>query len=152
MRLSDRAVTTIVQRAAARAGLPRPERFTGRSLRLGMILAAAAVGTPDEGIMAHTGHRSKRLVRAYPTRPLTPPPGFCDRTRADCAPCVAETGSLVAPHFVAGAQGPPVSTRRVHILISAPPDHRMSGTSQEETPVGVSPRRITRCMIRRVSP
>ena len=65
MRLSDRAVTTIVQRAATRAGLPRPERFTGRSLRLGMILAAAAVGTPDEGIMAHTGHRSKRLVRDY---------------------------------------------------------------------------------------
>ena len=65
MRLSDRAVTTIVQRAAVRAGLPRPERFTGRSLRLGMILAAAAVGTPDEGIMAHTGHRSKRLVRDY---------------------------------------------------------------------------------------
>jgi site-specific recombinase XerD len=64
-RLSDRAVTTIVQRAARTAGLTRPERYTGRSLRLGMILAAAEGGTPVEGIMAHTGHRSKRLVSAY---------------------------------------------------------------------------------------
>jgi integrase len=64
-RLSDRAVTTIVQRAARHAGLARPERYTGRSLRLGMILAAADRGTPVEGIMAHTGHRSKRLVSEY---------------------------------------------------------------------------------------
>jgi site-specific recombinase XerD len=64
-RLSDRAVTTIVQRAARRAALARPERYTGRSLRLGMILAAADRGAPVEGIMAHTGHRSKRLVTEY---------------------------------------------------------------------------------------
>jgi len=64
-RLSDRAVTTIVQRVARTAGLARPERYTGRSLRLGMILAAADRGTPVEGIMAHTGHRSKRLVTGY---------------------------------------------------------------------------------------
>jgi site-specific recombinase XerD len=64
-RLSDRAVTTIVQRAARRAGLARPERYTGRSLRLGMILAAADYGAPTEGIMAQTGHRSKRLVTEY---------------------------------------------------------------------------------------
>ena len=38
---------------------------TGRSLRRGMILAAAALGASDDGIMAQTGHRSRRLVRAY---------------------------------------------------------------------------------------
>jgi site-specific recombinase XerD len=64
LRLSDRAVTLVVQRAAARAGLDAT-RYTGRSLRRGMILAAAAVGASDAGIMAQTGHRSRRLVRAY---------------------------------------------------------------------------------------
>ena len=63
MRLSDRAVTSIVQRAAATAGLPTS--YSGRSLRLGMVLAAAAVGAPEEGIMAQTGHRSRRLVQRY---------------------------------------------------------------------------------------
>ena len=64
LRLSDRAVTLVVQRAAAGAGLDAT-RYTGRSLRRGMILAAAAVGASDDGIMAQTGHRSRRLVRAY---------------------------------------------------------------------------------------
>lgn len=63
-RLSDRAVTIVVRRAAVAAGLDA-DAYSGRSLRLGMILSAAAVGASDEGIMHHTGHRSRRLVRAY---------------------------------------------------------------------------------------
>ena len=63
-RLSDRAVTIVVRRAAAGAGLDA-DAYSGRSLRLGMILSAAAVGASDEHIMHHTGHRSRRLVRAY---------------------------------------------------------------------------------------
>ncbi len=64
-RLSDRAVTGIVQRAAGAAGLAKPERFTGRSLRLGMVVTAAGLGASDLGIMAQTGHRSRRLVHSY---------------------------------------------------------------------------------------
>lgn len=63
MRLSDRAVTSIVQRAAASAGLPAS--YSGRSMRLGMVLATAALGAPEAGIMAQTSHRSRRLVRRY---------------------------------------------------------------------------------------
>ncbi len=63
-RLSDRAVTIIVRRAATRAGLD-PEMYTGRSLRLGLVLAAASAGASDVAIMRQTGHRSRRLVRAY---------------------------------------------------------------------------------------
>ena len=63
-RLSDRGVTIVVRRAADAAGLDA-DAYTGRSLRLGMILTAAAVGATDEHIMHHTGHRSRRLVRAY---------------------------------------------------------------------------------------
>ena len=63
-RLSDRAVTIVVRRAAGGAGLDA-DAYSGRSLRLGMILAAAAVGATDEHIMHQTGHRSRRFVRAY---------------------------------------------------------------------------------------
>jgi site-specific recombinase XerD len=67
IRLSDRAVTSIVQRAALAAGLDATH-YTGRSLRLGMILSAAAVGATDERIMEHTGHHSRRLVHEYIAR------------------------------------------------------------------------------------
>ena len=63
-RLSDAAVTSIVRRAAQRAGLD-PNRYSGRSLRLGMVLAAHAHGASDEDIMRQTGHRTRRLVREY---------------------------------------------------------------------------------------
>ena len=62
-RLSDRAFTIVVRRAAVAAGLDA-DAYSGRSLRLGMILSAA-VGASDEGIMHHTGHRSQHLVRAH---------------------------------------------------------------------------------------
>lgn len=66
-RLSDRAVTIVVRRAVAGAGLDA-NAYSGRSLRLGMIRAAAAVGASDEHIMLQTGHRSRRLVRSYRQR------------------------------------------------------------------------------------
>jgi integrase len=62
--LGTKAVTRVVQRAAARAGLD-PARYSGRSLRRGMVLAATEQGATEGGIMAHTGHRSRRLVRRY---------------------------------------------------------------------------------------
>jgi site-specific recombinase XerD len=66
-RLSDRSVTIVVRRAAANAGLDA-DAYSGRSLRLGMILAATAVGASDEQIAQQTGHRTRRLVRAYQQR------------------------------------------------------------------------------------
>jgi len=63
-RLSDRSVTIVVRRAATTAGLDA-DAYSGRSLRLGMILAATAVGASDEQIAQQTGHRTRRLVRAY---------------------------------------------------------------------------------------
>ena len=64
--LSVRGVTRIVQRAVARAGYDGA-RFSGRSLRRGMVLAATEHGATERGIMAQTGHRSRRLVRRYMT-------------------------------------------------------------------------------------
>jgi integrase len=63
-RLSDRSVATVVKRAAAAAGLD-PARYGGQSLRRGMVAAAAERGVDEAGIMAQTGHRDARLVRAY---------------------------------------------------------------------------------------
>jgi integrase len=62
--LGEKAVGRIVRRAAAAAGLP-PERFTGLSLRRGMVAAAAARGSSRRAIMRQTGHRSERVVRGY---------------------------------------------------------------------------------------
>jgi integrase len=62
--LSPKAVTRIVRRSAAAAGLD-PARYQGLSLRRGMVAAATAQGASDAGIMQHTGHRSRRLVRRY---------------------------------------------------------------------------------------
>jgi site-specific recombinase XerD len=70
-RLSDRAVALVVKRAAARAGLD-PARYSGDSLRRGLVLAAAERGAPERGIMAQTGHRTRRLVRDYMRDGTTP--------------------------------------------------------------------------------
>jgi len=75
-RLSVKAITRIVRRAADRAALDAA-RFRGSSLRRGTVVAATERGASDAGIMAHTRHRSRRLVRRYmagtarggPTRP-----------------------------------------------------------------------------------
>jgi integrase len=62
--LGPKAVTRIVRRSAATAGLD-PARYRGLSLRRGMVAAATAQGVSDARIMQHTGHRSRRLVRRY---------------------------------------------------------------------------------------
>jgi site-specific recombinase XerD len=62
--LSPKAVTRIVRRSAAAAGLDAAQ-YQGLSLRRGMVAAATAQGASDDGIMEHTGHRSRRLVRRY---------------------------------------------------------------------------------------
>jgi integrase len=62
--LGVKAVTRIVRRSAAAAGLD-PARYRGLSLRRGMVAAATAQGVSDARIMEHTGHRSRRLVRRY---------------------------------------------------------------------------------------
>ena len=66
--LGEKAVGRIVRRAASGAGLD-PTRFTGRSLRRGMVDAAAANGASRRLIMRQTGHRSDRLVRGYIASP-----------------------------------------------------------------------------------
>jgi integrase len=62
--LGPKAITRIVRRAAAAAGLD-PTRYRGLSLRRGMVGAATAQGVSDARIMRHTGHRSRRLVQRY---------------------------------------------------------------------------------------
>jgi len=66
-RLGPKAVTRIVRRSAERAGLD-PAAYRGLSLRRGMVAAATERGVSDQRIMAHTGHRSRRLVRRYMRR------------------------------------------------------------------------------------
>jgi site-specific recombinase XerD len=62
--LGEKAVTRIVRRAASRAGLDWT-RWSGSSLRRGMVLAATERGVTDQAIMSQTGHRNRRLVRRY---------------------------------------------------------------------------------------
>lgn len=62
--LSEKAVTRIVRRVAERAGFDG-ERWTGLSLRRGMVQAATEHGVTVGSIMEHTGHRSRRVVRDY---------------------------------------------------------------------------------------
>ena len=63
-RLDPKSVTFVVKRAAAAAGLDS-DRVAARSLRRGMVAAAAARGVGEDGVMHQTGHRSRRLVRSY---------------------------------------------------------------------------------------
>ncbi len=63
--LTGRSVARIVQRAAKAAGIEKPERFAGHSLRAGLATAAAKAGKSERSIMKQTGHRSERMVRRY---------------------------------------------------------------------------------------
>jgi integrase len=62
--LGEKAIGRIIRRAATAAGLD-PSRYTGLSLRRGMIGAAAENGASQRQIMVQTGHRSRRLVDTY---------------------------------------------------------------------------------------
>ena len=63
-RLSDPAVTAIVQRRAAAAGYD-PTRLGGHSLRAGFVTA----GTDAPAIMRQTGHRTPAMILQPPPRP-----------------------------------------------------------------------------------
>lgn len=63
-RLSDRAVATIVKRAAERAGLD-PADYSGHSLRAGFATTAAANGANERQIANQTGHTSMEVLRRY---------------------------------------------------------------------------------------
>jgi hypothetical protein len=40
-------------------------QFSGHSLRVGLVTAAAIAGVSERSIMAQTGHRSSSMVRRY---------------------------------------------------------------------------------------
>jgi len=63
-RLSDRAVSLIIKRAAERAGLD-PTIYSGHSLRAGFATTAAANGAPERAIANQTGHKSMEVLRRY---------------------------------------------------------------------------------------
>lgn len=66
-RLSDRAVALVVKEAATAAGLDG-SRFGAHSLRVGLVMAAAAAGVRPEDIIEQTGHRSTRMIHRYSRR------------------------------------------------------------------------------------
>jgi len=63
-RLSGYAVAVIVKRHAEAVGL-EVDRFSGHSLRAGLVTSAAIAGASERAIMAQTGHRSSAMVRRY---------------------------------------------------------------------------------------
>ena len=63
-RLSDRAVSEIVQRSAQCAGLD-PLSSLGHSLRAGLITAAAAAGVATHVIQRQSGHRTLTVLHGY---------------------------------------------------------------------------------------
>jgi site-specific recombinase XerD len=64
LRLGDRAVAEVVKRAVRALGLD-PARYSGHSLRAGLVTAAARAGKSERCIMAQTGHRSSTVLRLY---------------------------------------------------------------------------------------
>lgn len=63
-RLSDRAVSLILKRRAAAAGLDA-DRISGHSLRAGFATQAAENEVPEAEIQRQTGHRSIAVLRSY---------------------------------------------------------------------------------------
>jgi site-specific recombinase XerC len=64
-RLSDKAVERLVGAAAQAIRLPRPERYTGHSLRAGLATAAGEEDAQLHDIMRQTRHRSVETARKY---------------------------------------------------------------------------------------
>jgi integrase len=65
--LNDRAIAEVVKRAAQAAGYD-PARFSGHSLRAGLVTTAAAAGVDERTIMEQTGHKTTTMVRRYMRR------------------------------------------------------------------------------------
>ena len=64
-RLSNRAVSRLVEQAARDAGIERPERFSGHSLRAGFATAAGEAGADLVQVMRQTRHRSADVALGY---------------------------------------------------------------------------------------
>lgn len=62
--LSDRSVATIIKKYAAMADLP-PEKYSGHSLRSGLVTSAAQHGISSWKIRAQTGHQSDAMLSRY---------------------------------------------------------------------------------------
>lgn len=68
--LSPDSVARIIKKRAAAVGLD-PARFSGHSLRAGLVTSAAVAGVPDWAIRRLTGHRSEAMLHRY-IRPVEP--------------------------------------------------------------------------------
>jgi len=62
--LTGRAVALVVKRAAEAVGL-EASKFSGHSLRAGLVTSAAKRGKSARAIMRTTGHKSERMVGRY---------------------------------------------------------------------------------------
>jgi integrase len=63
-RLCAQAVALVVKRHVDALGM-KAERFSGHSLRAGLVTAAARAGKAERLIMRHTGHQSLPTLRRY---------------------------------------------------------------------------------------
>lgn len=63
--LAPDSITRIIRRAAARAGLPDPSDFGGRSLRSGLVTQGAISRISPFEVMEITGHKSLAVLRLY---------------------------------------------------------------------------------------
>ncbi|WP_391558932.1 site-specific integrase [Robertmurraya sp.] len=63
-RLSDQSVALIIKRYAELAGLD-VRKYSGHSLRAGLVTSAHLAGKSERAIMKQTGHRSVTTVRKY---------------------------------------------------------------------------------------
>jgi integrase len=66
--LSPDSVARIIKKRAAVVGLD-PARFSGHSLRAGLVTSAAAAGVPEWAIRRLTGHKSEAMLHRY-VRPV----------------------------------------------------------------------------------
>ena len=62
--LSPESVARIIKKRAAAVGLD-PARFSGHSLRAGLVTSAAAAGIPAWAIKRVTGHKSEAMLNRY---------------------------------------------------------------------------------------
>ena len=63
-RMTAQSVALVVKKAAVAAGLD-PAKYSGHSLRAGLVTQGALNGATETNIMRQTGHRSHATVRGY---------------------------------------------------------------------------------------
>ncbi len=63
-RLTDQVVASVVKARSASAGLD-PKKYSGHSLRAGLVTQAALNDIPEHRIMRQTRHKSSDMVRKY---------------------------------------------------------------------------------------